>query len=345
MLGINIRPLGIDTPSGKTMLERFLADFDLTVDRDIEECLGLYAGNSLIGTCCRAGKVLKCFAVREEYQSLDLSSRLMSAMLARHFSLGIRTSFVFTTPRNRSRFESMGFRHLVSGSEVVLLEFGTTGIREYQANLEQIRSQSTVNGCIVMNCNPFTLGHRYLIERARAACEVLYIILVQEDRSLFPFEVRKRLVMQGTADLDGIHLVDGGNYVISSATFPHYFLKQDGEAAQNEAELDINLFCQYIAPALGIVKRFAGTEPLDPLTSTYNRVMEKALPAGGIEFIEFERKLTGSIPISASEVRRRIRRGDAAGMEDLLPESTIAFLYSPESERVRARIMESSAAG
>ena len=40
-------------------------------------------------------------------------------------------------------------------------------------------------GAVVMNCNPLTLGHRYLIEQALKQCDYLMIFVVQEDKSFF----------------------------------------------------------------------------------------------------------------------------------------------------------------
>lgn len=52
-------------------------------------------------------------------------------------------------------------------------------------------------GSIVMNCNPFTLGHRYLVEEASRQSDLLYIFVVEEDKSDFPFEDRFNMVKAG----------------------------------------------------------------------------------------------------------------------------------------------------
>lgn len=53
------------------------------------------------------------------------------------------------------------------------------------------------SGAIVMNCNPFTKGHRYLIEQALKTVEYLYIFVVEEDKSYFKFQDRLKMVKGG----------------------------------------------------------------------------------------------------------------------------------------------------
>lgn len=336
------REIELDIESKKEEIKGFLAQFDLLLEEDVEECIGVYDGEIIAAVCCRSGKVLKGFAVKEEYRENNLTSLLVGEMLKRLYAAGIYKSFVFTKNRYRVKFESLGYRFLGQGGEAVLLETGLNGANEYLSRLKERRSEATINGCIVMNCNPFTLGHRYLISRASCLCEKLYIILVQEDKSVFPYTVRKNLVLHGTKDLSNVEIIDGGDYTISSATFPGYFIRQENERIISEAALDIDLFTKYTAPALRIVKRFAGSEPYDPVTATYNRIMRESLPRAGIEFIEIERMKADDRYISASEVRRVIRENNREYLCKLVPESTLNFLLSTEGKKLWGKISKSN---
>lgn len=327
-----LKAIELDIEYKKKEIKDFLAQFDLLLDQDVEECIGLYDGEIMAAVCCRSGKVLKGFAVKEEYRENNLTSLLVSDMLKRLYAAGIYKSFVFTKNKYRAKFESLGYRFLGQGGETILLETGLNGVNEYLSKHKESRSEGTINGCIVMNCNPFTLGHRYLVDRASTLCEKLYIILVQEDKSSFPYMVRKELVLQGTNDLLNVEVIDGGDYTISSATFPGYFIRQENEKIFSEAALDIDLFIRYTAPALGIVKRFAGSEPYDAVTAVYNQVMREKLPQAGIEFIEIERLKAEGRYISASDVRRAIREKKPLLLQKLVPESTLAFLLSTEGK-------------
>ena len=76
-----------------------------------------------------------------------------------------------------------------------------------------------ISAALVMNANPFTLGHQYLAETAAAACGTLHLFVLSEDASLASFAVRKKLVKEGVAHIPNVVLHDSGPYIISSATF------------------------------------------------------------------------------------------------------------------------------
>lgn len=188
--------------------------------------------------------------------------------------------------------------------------------------------ESNVNGSIVMNCNPFTLGHRYLIEYAASRVSTLYIFVVEENRSYFPFEDRLMLVKQGTKDIPNVVVLPSGNFIISATTFPGYFLKDNIKDIKIDCSNDINVFAQYIAPALNIKIRFAGEEPLDPITNQYNEGMMEILPKHGMEFHVIPRKKdeNGEHVISASRVRKLYEAGNYTELRNLVPATTLSYL-------------------
>lgn len=181
-------------------------------------------------------------------------------------------------------------------------------------------------GSIVMNCNPFTLGHRYLIEEALKQCDYLAIFVVQEDKSVFPFEDRLRLVSEGVADLPNVMVIPSGRFIISSLTFSEYFNKSELQERVIDTSMDILIFAKEIAPCLHITKRFAGEEPFDKITKQYNESMESILPEYGIEFVEIPRKQSNDEVISASRVRKLLEERDFAAIKELVPESTFKYL-------------------
>ncbi|MDO4975398.1 MAG: adenylyltransferase/cytidyltransferase family protein, partial [Alphaproteobacteria bacterium] len=181
-------------------------------------------------------------------------------------------------------------------------------------------------GAIVMNCNPFTLGHRYLIEKASSMVDKLYIFVVEEDKSIFPFKDRLELVKLGTEDLKNVTVLPSGKYMISLLTLPGYFSKDSKTVDTIDASKDLNLFAQYIAPALGINVRFAGTEPLDKFTCEYNKSMKKELPKFNIEFCEIDRKAIDGNIISASKVRQLLSEQKFEELEKYVPKTTYNYL-------------------
>ena len=197
--------------------------------------------------------------------------------------------------------------------------------------------QSERVGAIVMNANPFTLGHRYLVEQARAACGVLHLFMVSEDVSLVPFSVRKKLIMEGTKDIPGIVYHEAGSYIISSATFPAYFQKGDNAVIRSQAGIDARIFTQ-IAAALGITDRFVGDEPTSVVTGIYNEILSTALPEGGVVCHIIPRKEADGRAISASTVRSCIHDGRLEDIRGLVPETTYRYFTSPEAAVVIGRI-------
>lgn len=198
-------------------------------------------------------------------------------------------------------------------------------------------NQSERVGAIVMNANPFTLGHRYLVEQARAACGVLHLFMVSEDVSLVPFSVRKKLILEGTKDIPGIIYHEAGSYIISSATFPAYFQKGDNAVIRSQAGIDARIFTQ-IAAALGITDRFVGDEPTSVVTGIYNEILSTALPEAGVACHIIPRKEADGKAISASTVRSCIHDGRLEDIRGLVPETTYRYFTSPEAAAVIGRI-------
>lgn len=184
-----------------------------------------------------------------------------------------------------------------------------------------------------MNANPFTLGHRHLVEHAAARCDWLHLFVVREDASFFPFAARLEMVRAGVAHLANVSVHEGSQYIISRATFPAYFLKESGKVQQAWSEIDVLIFRDYIAPSLGITHRFIGSEPFCDITRQYNQTLHELL-AGRINVEEMTRIKVGGSAISASEVRRLLKTEQYSRIRDIVPESTFAHLEAHYSAEV-----------
>lgn len=193
--------------------------------------------------------------------------------------------------------------------------------------IEKIRKNTIGRtGAIIMNCNPFTNGHRYLIEYAVSSMDWLYVFVVEEDRSLFKFQDRFQMVLQGTSDLANVIVVPSGKWVLSYKTMPCYFEKEEKQDIDVNAKYDLEIFARYIAPPLGIIKRFVGEEPLDKVTQQYNEQMKEILFFFDIGVEEVKRlQLKGKI-VSASEVRSCMRDGGGEELKTLVPNSTFKII-------------------
>lgn len=331
-----IEELFLSDREEKNKLAAFLNKHHLGYEEDIQSAFGAFDHTGrLVGCGCCAGKLLKCFAVEEELRGQNIMGKLISRLTEERFSKGEYHLFVVTRPQNQASFMACGFYPLAETGSVLLLENLKDGLTRFYKKLvlpeAPIKSSSPSGevGCVVMNCNPFTKGHLGLITYAAAQCRVLYVFVVEEDRSAFPFSVRIRLVREGCAHLSNVVVLPSGPYMISSATFPTYFLKNGEDAARVQSELDVTLFAQKIAPIFGISKRFVGEEPMDPTTRKYNEVMREVLGKYHISFVQMERVPVpnGEGVISASRVRGLLQRdGVTQEVLDLVPESTARYL-------------------
>lgn len=325
---ITVRALSIEVAEDVAILRTFLAHHALGYESDIDVAFGVFDGeNTLRGCGCAAKSLLKCFAVDEALRGQNVLGALISQLVQNRFSKGYCDLRVITCAHNEALFSACGFYPIARTDALVLLENHPDGPRRFALSfLEKNDTHRTV-GAIVMNANPFTLGHRALVEYAAARCDALHLFVVEEDRSLFPTSVRFRLVQEGTADLANVRVHLSGQYMISSATFPIYFLKDGESATELQSALDITLFASSIAPTLHITKRFAGQEPLDPITACYNNTMRSILPRYGIEFVEIPRLTMGDMPISASRVRTLLEeKGVCDDVLHLVPEATQRYL-------------------
>lgn len=215
-------------------------------------------------------------------------------------------------------------------------------LNEYLENLKKVKRSDADNekiGSIVMNCNPFTLGHRYLIEESSKKCDWLYIFVVEEDQSVFPFSDRYELVKKGTADLKNVTVIPSGKFIISQVTFQAYFKKEEKKDVVIDASGDINIFAAKIAPALGISIRFAGEEPLDKVTNQYNATMKRILPRYGISFEVISRKELLGAPISASRVRALLSQKAFDEIRQIVPATTYEYLYKRFSDSKQVLVL------
>ena len=219
--------------------------------------------------------VIKCVAVAQEFRGESLSLRLGSEVIALAAQRGYFHLFLYSPPHNRELFRGWGFYPLVEVPDLVLLmENSPVAIKRYCDLLRLQKRPGDRIGCVVLNANPFTLGHRFLVETAASECDWLHVFVVREDASAFSYVDRFSLVAEGVKDINRLTLHEGSDYIISRATFPGYFLKEQDTIDQSWAAIDLLLFREYIAPPLGITHRYVGTEPLDPVTNTYNADMK-----------------------------------------------------------------------
>ena len=319
---IDIQELPLSVPAIRRQVEDFLGSNGLRLGEVDLYLAVLSEDGAILAGGGLQRDIIKCLAVSAEARSLGLSVPLISRLISEASERGCANVKVFTKPENRSVFESLGFRLLAEAPKAILMENGH-GLEDYCHYLRGHQAP----GVIVMNANPFTLGHRYLVEQASP----VVVIPVKEDVSRFPYAERFAMIRTGCDNLADV--VEGSDYQISAATFPTYFLKDLSDAAETQMRLDIDLFARHIAPALGAHVRFVGTEPADPLTARYNALMKELLPAHGVDVVEIPRLTDTEGPVTATRVRALLDKGCFKAASALTPASTWPYLMAYLAER------------
>lgn len=294
----------------------------LSPDEQVDSTVLVWEGETLIATGSRWGNILKCIAVDDGHRGEDLTATVITALRQDAFDTGLFHLFLYTKPGNEYMFSALFFYPIAKTADVLLMENRQNGIADFLGSLP-VAEGNTI-GAAVMNCDPFTKGHRYLIETAAKECDWVYIFVLSEDRGCFPAADRLEMVRRGTRDLPNVTVLPTGPYLISAATFPTYFLKEREKAATIQCLLDIAVFTEYFVPKFGITHRYVGTEPLSPTTGKYNEALAAALPGRGLVLRQIPRLESEGVPVSASAVRASLH--DAKKLFRLVPDTTLDYL-------------------
>lgn len=331
-------------PGDKRTMTQFHALLEregISLDGHLDYTCGLFdeEDGQLVATGSSFGPTLRCFAVDRRRQGEGLLNQLVSHLAARQAQRGITHLFVYTKCESAKYFSDLGFYEIarVDGA-VSFLENRRRGFSQYCENLARSRDEGS-SAAVVMNANPFTLGHRHLVERAAEEHDRVHLFVLSEEAGPIPFSVRWRLVKEGMAALPNVICHASGPYMISRATFPSYFQRDETAVIRSHALLDAELFAP-ISRTLGVTARYVGEEPSSVVTGVYNQVLADRLPAMGVRCVIVPRRHAGEHPISASTVRQAIHDGCPEDIRPLVPETTWRYFRSPEAQPVIKAIQQ-----
>ena len=344
----DIQEIPLRSPYFHSKVENFLAANGLRLEEVDMYLAVLNADGHILAGGGLSKDIIKCIAVAAEARSEGLAAPLVSRLIAEASARGVHNLKVFTKPENQAIFESMGFKLLAQAPKAILMENGR-GLERYCEYLRSFRREG-LGGVIVMNANPFTLGHKYLIDKASEQVDTLYVIPVREDVSQFPYAERLAMIQAANANPThtdasfvmpggdrGSHVVvlEGSDYCISAATFPTYFLKDLSDAAETQMRLDLDLYSRWIAPALGASVRFVGSEPFDALTAHYNTLIPNSVEIPRLHLVATgpEVCFTSAPVVSASKVRQALAEGRYRKAAAMCPETTHPYLLAVLAER------------
>lgn len=344
MNNFTLNPINLNNQHQRLEVDGFLSQVGLILDDDVEYTVVARSGGQIIGTCSKSGRVIKCLAVSAEHRGEGLSGELVKSIMDRLFEEGCYHYFVFTQSHNTCLFKSLNFKMLHKGREAALLEGGIITIEQ---RLKKLKNKFGVGDskdriALVMNCNPFTKGHLHLVEQAAASGREVLIFIVEENKSVFSFDDRIEMVRQGTNHLSNVTVLPGTEYIISSATFPSYFLRQADNRTAAYMELDADLFATYFSPYFGISTRYVGDEPYCDVTLSYNNTLKRVLGEAGLKVVEIPRLPQADVAISASQVRKYIRHGKDNAIKCLVPESTLKYIFETSGGRAAVERIKNS---
>lgn len=325
----NTQKINLNSKIEVNRVEEFLKGFALKYE-DVDYTLIIEEEGEIIATCSKKNNIVKCFAVSEDHQGQGISNILITDITNKLFEEGMYHNFIFTKPTNNFLFQGLGYKVIVDTDKVSLLEAGNKNIHSELKNIKKNYGlkEEEQYAALIMNCNPFTLGHKYIVEKAAMENRNVIIFVVEEEKSSFPFQVRFQLIKEGVKEFKNVTVIPGGNYIISSATFPNYFLRKDDDILKEYTKIDGNVFGKYFCKELSITKRYVGSEPYCNVTNTYNETLKEVLPKYGVEVEVIERCQIENKAISASRVRELLKEGRLEEVRELVPITTYEFLKS-----------------
>ncbi len=331
-----------------------LAKCNLSVPKGIDYTVGVFNDDGrLVATGSLKNDMIQGIAVDPDFQGEDLTAKVFTHLIQ---TTENESLYLFTKPDKVQQFVGLGMRHVATARPyAALLEWGSEGVKSFQDKIGEFAGEEA--SCLVMNCNPFTLGHRYLIEKAASESKKVFVFVVEENASLFSYEDRLEMIRMGTYDLENVVVLGGGRYMISDVTFPSYFTKEE-DLAKAHTAMDAEIFASCIAPVLNVNRRYVGTEPNSNVTLVYNEALKKRLPRAGIEVVEVPRLEVDGEAVSASKVRGLLYKllakeftedGEyfidsnfdeiCQKLMELLPYTTLEYIMSPMMEAKLCRAL------
>jgi [citrate (pro-3S)-lyase] ligase len=310
------------------LLEKHNLDYEFNIDYAV---LVYDEDDKLIATASLARNVMKCFLVLEESQGNQVMTKMYEHLLDVLNERNIDHYFVYTMPQNEELFEQLGMHVLVRTMNTVLLEGGKNIKDVLQELKEKYHLDNRKKHCVIINGNPMTLGHLYLIETAAKNTEQLLVFVVSEDASSFPFVDRFNIIKKATEHIENVVVLPTMNYLVSKITFPKYFLKEDQLIDSEQTLIDVLIYKEYFVKFFNIKKRYLGEEPFSYNTNKYNQVLKQYMN-GHIEIIP--RKAIGENIISASKVRKLLKANKLEKVAAYVPKATYDYLKSPDGQNV-----------
>ena len=314
----------------RKLIIKLLEENDLELDKLIDKTFYLEEDSEIIGTISCYKNIIKCVALKKGYTGSGYFEKLVSEMINHIYQKGITNIMVFTKPIYEMQFKSMGFKEIVKTDNVITLEYGLSNIdkvlKSYKNKIESyfnIELEKSNIGAVVINGNPVTLGHEYLIETASKNHSFVIVFLLEEDLSYFTYKERMTLAYLAFLPYRNVLVVPSTDYIVSSLTFPGYFLKEESKKNKEWAKVDALIFKNYFMKELNIKARFVGTEEKGYM-KVYNDTLQEVLQD---KLVIVDRIKNNDKVISASAIRKLIEEEKIDEAMESIPNGCKAVFY------------------
>ena len=313
----------------------FLNKHRFDYEYDITHAILVYNEDELVATASLANNVMKCFLVIDEYSGQNITGLMFNHLVTVLSGLGIYHYFVYTTPENEKVFKSLNMKKIAKTMNTVLLEGGDDIEDVLQWLKNEYKVSNNKKACVIINANPMTLGHYYLIETAAKNHAEVLVFVVSEDLSSFPFVDRFEIIKEATKVFKNVKVLPTLSYLVSRITFPKYFLKEDQLIKDEQTLIDVLVYKEYYTRIFNIHTRYLGEEPYSFNTDKYNKVLKDHL-GNHIQIIK--RKEVDDQIVSASLVRKMLKLNKIEKIKHYVPEATYNYLLSDKGQEVIKQI-------
>ena len=313
-------------------IKSFLEENDLLMDKLITKSFYIDVDEKIVATISIYNNVIKCFAVSKECREENYGGLLVSYIINYFYQNGINHYMVYTKVEYAELFKSLNFREIEKAERTILLEGGSQLINDYIKSLKkkiEFRFSIDMNiendiASVVVNCNPVTNGHIELIEQIAKSHKYVLVFILEEDLSMFTYKERISLLTISLVHLSNVLVIPSSEYIISSSTFPNYFLKDENLKNDEWSKIDALIFRNYFMKGLNISYRYVGTEDSGYM-SRYNNTLKEVLKE---KLVIVPRFMHNEKVISASTVRTLIKEKKIEEAMEYIPNGAKTLFYS-----------------
>lgn len=157
-----------DDHRGMAQVRNLLEQEGIRRDGNLDYTCGIFNDDwELAATGSCFGNTIRCLAVSGRHRGEGLLNQIVSHLVEVQLARGSATCSSIPSRTAPQYLSDLGFYEIVRvPGSLVFMENRRGGFDRYCASLSPKPQEGQSTAGVVMNANPFTLGHRHLVERA-----------------------------------------------------------------------------------------------------------------------------------------------------------------------------------